>query len=81
MDEEIFNEVEENSLIITHHPLIFAPLRKINYDNYCTKLLKILIQKNIALISMHTNIDKTHLNMYVAKDILKLDIIEKEDSK
>jgi len=79
LDEEFLNEVEQNSLIITHHPLIFAPLKKINYDNYCTRLLKILIQKNIALISMHTNIDKTHLNMYVAKDILKLDIIEKED--
>ncbi|AXH10511.1 Nif3-like dinuclear metal center hexameric protein [Malaciobacter halophilus] len=79
MDEEFLMSVEQNSLIITHHPLIFAPLKRINYDNYCTKLLKILIQKNISLISMHTNIDKTHLNMYVAKEVLKLDVIEKED--
>lgn len=79
MDEEFLMSVEQNSLIITHHPLIFVPLKRINYDNYCTKLLKILIQKNISLISMHTNIDKTHLNMYVAKEVLKLDVIEKED--
>ncbi|RXJ87900.1 Nif3-like dinuclear metal center hexameric protein [Arcobacter sp. CECT 8985] len=79
LDEEFLHVVDENSLIITHHPLIFSPLKKVNFDNYCTKLLKILIQKNIALISMHTNIDKTHLNMYVAKEILNLDVIEKND--
>lgn len=78
LDEEILENMEENSLVITHHPLIFSPLRKINFDSYSTKLLKILIQKNIALIAMHTNIDTTHLNKYVAKEILGLDIIESD---
>jgi len=40
LDEELVDEVEENSLIITHHPLIFSALRKINYDSYSTKLLQ-----------------------------------------
>ncbi|RXJ99618.1 Nif3-like dinuclear metal center hexameric protein [Arcobacter sp. CECT 8986] len=79
LDEEFLDEVDENSLIITHHPLIFSPLKKINFDDYCTKLLRVLIKKNISLISMHTNIDKTHLNEYVAKEVLKLDVIEKDD--
>lgn len=79
LDEEILEDVEENSLIITHHPLIFSPIKKVNFDTYSTKLLKILIQKNIALISMHTNIDKTHLNRYVAQDILGLEVIESEE--
>ena len=74
LDEEILQDIEENSLVITHHPLIFSPLKRVNYDSYSSKLLKILIQKNIALISMHTNIDKTHLNVYVARDILGLDV-------
>lgn len=79
LDEENLEKLEENSLIITHHPLIFSALKKVNYDTYSTKLLKILIRKNIALISMHTNIDKTHLNKYVAQDILGLDVIDSED--
>lgn len=78
LDEELLEGIEENSLVITHHPLIFSPLKRINFDSYSTKLLKILIQKNIALISMHTNIDVSHLNRYVAREVLDLDIIEKE---
>lgn len=70
LDEEVVKNAKENSLIITHHPLIFSGLKRINYDTYSTKLLKELIKKDIALISMHTNIDKTHLNKYVTEDIL-----------
>lgn len=79
LDEEIVDEMEENSLVITHHPLIFSALRTINYDTYSSKLVKKLIQKNIALISMHTNIDKTHLNKYVAKEVLDLEVIDSEE--
>ncbi len=78
LDEEVLKNIEENSLIITHHPLIFSPLKRVNFDSYSTKILKTLIQKNIALISMHTNIDTTHLNKYVAKEILGLDVIDNE---
>jgi len=79
LDEQMLDEIEENSLIITHHPLIFSPLKKINFDSYSTKLLRILIQKNIALICMHTNIDITHLNKYVASEILDLDVINSDE--
>ncbi len=65
LDEELLDEVENNSLIITHHPLIFKGLKRVNYDSYSSKLLQKLIKKDISLISMHTNIDKTHLNKYV----------------
>ena len=72
LDEELLEEVEENSLIITHHPLIFKGLKRVNYDSYSTKLLQKLIKKDISLISMHTNIDKTHLNKYVVSEVLGL---------
>ncbi|MFA7092761.1 MAG: Nif3-like dinuclear metal center hexameric protein [Arcobacteraceae bacterium] len=75
LDEELLHQVEENSLIITHHPLIFSSLRRVNYDSFATKCLRTLIQKNIALICMHTNFDKTHLNAYVTKTILGLEPI------
>ncbi len=79
IDEDLVESFEENSLVITHHPLIFSGLKKVNYDTYSTKILKTLIQKNIALISMHTNIDKTHLNEYVLKDILGFEVKEESD--
>lgn len=78
LDLDLLKEVEPNSLIITHHPLIFSPLKKINYDTYATIILKELIKKDISLISMHTNFDITHLNKYVAKEILNLDIIDSD---
>lgn len=79
LDEELLQSVEENSLIITHHPLLFSPLKRVNYDSFATKSLRTLIQKNIALISMHTNFDKTHLNGYVAKEILGLEPLSNDE--
>ena len=37
-----------------------------------------MIKKNISNIAMHTNFDKTHLNEYVAKEILGYKIIQKD---
>ncbi len=48
------------SLIITHHPLLFYPLKKIDTGNdQNSKLIKTLIQKDITLYSAHTNLDFT----------------------
>ncbi len=79
LDEELIDTFEENSLVITHHPLIFSGLKRVNYDTYSTKCLKKLIKKDIALISMHTNIDKTHLNKYVVENILGFKIINQNE--
>jgi len=72
LDLDMIKGIKPNSLIITHHPLIFSPLKKLNDVSYSEKLLKLLIKNDICLISMHTNIDKTHLNDYVGCEILKL---------
>ena len=79
IDLESIQDMDDNSLIITHHPLIFSGLKKINFDSYSTKLLKELIKKDIKLISMHTNIDKTHLNRYVMEKVLGFEIISEEE--
>ncbi|GAA9834121.1 GTP cyclohydrolase I [Helicobacter pylori] len=60
----------KNALIITHHPLIFKPLKTLNDEAYPGNILKILIQKDISVISMHTNFDKTHLNKHFASTLL-----------
>jgi dinuclear metal center YbgI/SA1388 family protein len=41
------------NLIITHHPILFTPLRKITDD----EIAFMLIKNNINLISAHTNLD------------------------
>ncbi len=48
------------NLIITHHPLLFNPLRKIDTDRDNTSLLvEKLIKHDITLFSAHTNLDFT----------------------
>ncbi len=79
LDDELIDSMDKNSLVITHHPLIFSGLKKVNFDTYSTKLLQKLIKKDISLISMHTNIDKTHLNKYVASEILGLKLINTDE--
>jgi len=79
LDLEMIKEIENGSLIITHHPLIFSPLKRINNISYSEKILKQLIKKDIALISMHTNIDKTHLNAYVGTQILGLEFEQNDE--
>ena len=74
LDLDLVKNLKPNSLVITHHPLIFSGLKRVNYDTYSTKILKELIKKDIALISMHTNIDKTHLNRFVVEKILNFKI-------
>jgi len=78
IDEELIDLVEENSLLITHHPLIFRPIKKVIPNRFSTKFLIKLISKNISLIAMHTNFDKTHLNNYFAKEILGFDGVSEE---
>jgi dinuclear metal center YbgI/SA1388 family protein len=70
IDNEIVEKVESNSLIITHHPLIFKPLKNIDFDSFPSSMIKKLIKKDISLVSMHTNFDKSHLNKFVCSDIL-----------
>ncbi|HNR42292.1 MAG TPA: Nif3-like dinuclear metal center hexameric protein [Bacteroidales bacterium] len=45
------------NLIISHHPLIFYPLKKITHSTYTEKIIFSAIKKNIAIYSAHTNLD------------------------
>ena len=66
VESALLEEVAPNSLIITHHPLIFNGLKQLNFAKYPSNLIQIMIQKKISLIAMHTNFDLSHLNVYVA---------------
>ncbi len=75
IDSSLLEEIEGNSLIIAHHPLIFKGLKKFDYSKYPVNLIKKMVDKNISLIAMHTNFDKTHLNKYVVREVLGYDLI------
>lgn len=48
------------NLIITHHPLIFHPLKKLDLNKDSdSQLIEKLIKKDITLYSAHTNLDFT----------------------
>jgi len=79
IDEALLESVEEGSLIITHHPLIFSGIKSMDYASYPSNLLYKMIEKKIANIAMHTNFDKTHLNAYVAQKVLGYKISEVDD--
>ncbi len=79
VDSELVESLDENSLLIAHHPLIFKGLKQINFDKYPANIINKMIKKDIALISMHTNYDKAYLNRYVAQTVLGYKVIECEE--
>ena len=78
VDEALIDSIDEGTLLITHHPIIFGGLKQLEFSKYPANLLQKMIQKNISNISMHTNFDQTHLNDYVASEILGYEIAQKD---
>ncbi|DAB29617.1 MAG TPA: Nif3-like dinuclear metal center hexameric protein [Sulfurimonas sp. UBA12504] len=78
VDEKLIDTIDEDTLLITHHPLIFSGLKQLQFGKYPANLIQKMLRKNISNIAMHTNFDQTHLNEYVAKEILGYEIIKQE---
>jgi len=47
----------EYRLLLTHHPMIFRPLKKISTADHLGGLLALAIKSNLTIISLHTNFD------------------------
>mgnify|MGYP001167542274 CR=1 FL=1 len=60
--EEVLNEAisKECNLIIAHHPIIFNGIKKLNGSNYIERVIIKAIKYDIAIYSMHTNLDNVH---------------------
>ena len=54
MDEA---ECEGCDMVITHHPIIFHPLKRLNSSNYIERCVERAVRKGIALYACHTNLD------------------------
>ncbi len=78
VDEDLIDKLGENTLLITHHPIIFGGLKQLEFSKYPANLIQKMIRKNISNIAMHTNFDQTHLNDYVAQEVLGLSIVHKD---
>ena len=57
--EDIVKEAIENNcnLIISHHPIIFKALKKIDHQSAIGSIITKLIKADIAVYTMHTNLD------------------------
>ncbi|WP_457749640.1 Nif3-like dinuclear metal center hexameric protein [Sulfurimonas sp.] len=78
VDEKLIDSLDENTLLITHHPIIFGGLKQLEFSKYPANLIQKMIKKNISNIAMHTNFDQTHLNEYVATEVLGYKICKKD---
>ena len=57
--EKVIEEAIEKGcgLIITHHPIIFHPLKRLNSASVVERCVEMAIRYNIALYACHTNLD------------------------
>ena len=63
--EEVIAEAQREGcdLIITHHPIIFTPLKRLNSSTYVERCVEQAIRYGIALYACHTNLDSTFEGM------------------
>ena len=57
--EEVIKEAvnKKCNLIISHHPIIFKPIKRLVNSSYGERAIFQAIKNNIAIYSMHTNLD------------------------
>lgn len=57
--EEVLAEAEREGcdLVVTHHPIIFHPLRRLNGADYVERCVERAVRSGIALYACHTNLD------------------------
>lgn len=62
VNEDVVDEAVKRkcNLIISHHPLLFKPLKKLDVENdRGARIIEKMIKKDITLYSAHTNLDFT----------------------
>jgi len=79
VDDELVELLDDKTLLITHHPLIFSGLKQMDFAKYPANLIQKMIKKGVSNIAMHTNFDITHLNKYVATEVLGYEIESCDD--
>jgi dinuclear metal center YbgI/SA1388 family protein len=76
--EDIIREaVNKNcNLIVSHHPLIFRPMRNITVENFIGRSIVSAIRADVSIYSIHTNLDNI-IDGVNSKIADKLDLIHR----
>ena len=63
--EEIVDEAIQRgcNLIISHHPILFSGIKRLNGNNYVERTLLKAIKNDIAIYAIHTNLDNYALGV------------------
>ncbi len=80
IDEAIEKQVQ---VIVTHHPMLFSPIKHVDDSNFIENYIVRLIQAGISVYSSHTSLDRCigGNNDYLAKLLHLRDVeLMKEDS-
>lgn len=86
-DEVIETAIEEKAdMLLTHHPLIFRSIKRVNTDDFIGRRLVKLLQNDITYVAMHTNFDVCGMADAAAdkigmKDTAVLDVTFEEDGR
>lgn len=74
---------QQVDMIITHHPLIFRPLKAIRSEDHLGRKIFSLVKAGINVYTLHTNLDsqKQGLNDYILEKlgVLTSEILEKRE--
>lgn len=74
-NENVLDEAIEKGagLVISHHPFIFSPLKKITPSDNISRLVLKAIKNNVAIYAAHTNLDNAFGGLnYIVADKLHL---------
>ena len=57
--EEVLAEAEREGcdLVVTHHPIVFHPLKRLNEADYVQRCVARAVRRDMALYACHTNLD------------------------
>ncbi len=60
--EDVIEEAirQKCNLVVSHHPIVFSGIKKLNGKNYVERTVIKAIQNNIAIYAIHTNLDNVH---------------------
>jgi dinuclear metal center YbgI/SA1388 family protein len=66
--------------ILSHHPLLFQPFKKLDFTSANAKIIRSLIKNDINLYSLHTNFDlaPTGMNYILAQHLSLLNVLPME---
>lgn len=62
-------EKDHFDLIVTHHPLLFHPLERVNEQDFIGRRVRKMIRNEISYFAMHTNFDIVKMADINAKDL------------